>query len=139
MSTEENKAIVRGYMEELLNKGDLSAFGKYAGPQGVIFNGNRIGPEEIAMVQKQVLAAFPDFHITIEDQIAEGDTVVTRVTFHGTHRGEVHGLPPTGKAVKYQGIAIDRIVDGRLVEMWHEADTWGMLRQLGAVAKLAKE
>src|SRR5262249_59810614 len=71
--------------------------------------------------------AFPDFRLTIEDQIAEGDKVVTRVTFSGTHSGEFRGIAPTGKQVKYSGIAIDRIVDGKVVEMWHVAETLGLV------------
>lgn len=138
MSAEQNKALVRGYLEELLNRGDRLAVEKYVGPDGVVFNGKRLSPDQVAQIRTWFLTAFPDFHLTIEDQIAEGDKVVTRVTFRGTHKGEAHGLSATGKRVAYQGIAIDRIVGGKLVEMWHEADTWGMLRQLGAVAKLAE-
>jgi len=78
--------------------------------------------------------AFPDFHLTIEDQIAEGNKVITRVTFRGTHQGDYRGIAPTGKQIKYSGIAIDRIVDGKVVEMWHVADTCGMLQQIGVTA-----
>jgi predicted ester cyclase len=73
----------------------------------------------------------------VEDQIAEGDKVVTRVTFHGTHQGQFNGIAPTGKQVKWSGIAMDRIADGKVVEMWHVQNTTGLLQQLGAVAPTA--
>jgi predicted ester cyclase len=63
---------------------------------------------------RSMRGAFPDFHLTIEDQIAEGNKVITRVTFRGTHRGDYRGIAPTGKQIKYSGIAIDRIVDGKV-------------------------
>ena len=68
----------------------------------------------------------------MEDQIAEGDTVVTRWSFRGTHRGELFGIAPTGKAVTMSGIFIDRIADGQVVEHWDEADILGLMEQLGA-------
>jgi predicted ester cyclase len=77
--------------------------------------------------------AFPNIHVTIEDQIAEGDKVVTRWTGHGTHQGELMGIPPTNKAVTVTGIAIDRIVAGKIVEHWENFDQLGMLVQLGVV------
>jgi steroid delta-isomerase-like uncharacterized protein len=128
---EQNKAVVRGYMENVLNKGDLAAFDNYASDD-VLFNNTKGLKQQIPAMFQALRAAFPDVHLTIEDQIAEGDKVATRVTFHGTHEGEWRGVPPTGKQVAYQGIAIDRIVNGKVVEMWHEADTSGMLRQIGA-------
>jgi predicted ester cyclase len=129
---ERNKAIVRGYMEEVLNKGDLAAFDKYF-PERFMFNNSEWTKQRVAAMIGSTRAAFPDFRVTIEDQIAEGDKVVTRVTFYGTHQGEFRGIAPTGKPVKYGGVAIDRIVDGKIVEMWHEADMFGLLQQIGAI------
>ncbi len=83
---------------------------------------------------RSMRGAFPDFHLTTEDQIAEGNKVITRVTFRGTHQGDYRGIAPTGKQIKYSGIAIDRIVDGKVVEMWHVADTCAMLQQIGVTA-----
>jgi predicted ester cyclase len=77
-------------------------------------------------------AAFPDGHTTIEDTFAEGDTVVTRWTFRGTHRGEFASLPPTGRRVEMTGINIDRTADGRFIKRWYEMDRLGLMRQLGA-------
>src|SRR5437773_6743089 len=128
---EQNKAIVRGYMTEVLNKGNLAAFDNYMSAD-VVFNNSKGLKQQLASNQT-LRNAFPDFQLVIEDQIAEGDKVVTRVTFQGTHRGEFRGVAPTGKQVRYSGIAIDRIVDGKVIEMWHIADTLSLLQQIGAL------
>jgi predicted ester cyclase len=83
--------------------------------------------------QRRLLPAFPDLNITIEDQIAEGDKVVTRWVGRGTQQGELQGIPPTGKQATTSGIAIDRIVSGKLVETWDQFDALGMMQQLGVV------
>jgi predicted ester cyclase len=131
MKPEHNKAIVRGYMSEVVNKGNLAAFDGYFSPD-VVMNNSKDLKRQLAGIQS-LRSAFPDFQLVIEDQIAEGDKVVTRVTFQGTHRGEYRGAAPTGKQVRYSGIAIDRIVDGKVVEMWHVADTLSLLQQIGAI------
>jgi predicted ester cyclase len=77
--------------------------------------------------------AFPDHHTTIEDQIAEGDRVVTRVTFKGTHLGEFNGIAPTGKVLTYSGVAVDRVVDVKVVEKWHVASPLELPIQIGVV------
>src|SRR5262249_40290747 len=130
---EQNKAIVRGYMEEVFNKGNIAAFDDYL-TEATLFN-NKPGIRQMVFggMLQSMRKAFPDFHMTIEDQIAEGDKVVTRVTVTGTHQGEYRGIPATGKHIKYMGIAIDRIADGKVVEMWHQADTVSMLQQIGAM------
>ena len=77
--------------------------------------------------------AFPDFHHTVEDLVAEGDKVVPRLTLRGTHQGDFQGLPPTGKQVTFSGINVMRLEDGKIVEHWSIGDTLGMLQQLGAI------
>lgn len=126
-----NKALVRGYMEQILNRGDLAATPRYFPPDGFVLNGTRLDSVRLAAMRQGLLAAFPDFRLVIEDQIAEGDRVATRVTFRGTHLGEYRGIAPTGRPVAYQGIAVDRIAGGKVVEGWHQADNLGLLRQLG--------
>jgi len=128
---ERNKAIVRGYMDEVLNKGNLDVFDSYISAD-VVFNGSKDLKQQLSS-NKALRTAFPDLHLIIEDQIAEGDKVVTRVTFEGTHKGEFRGAAPTGKLVRYSGIAIDTIVDGKVVEMRHLADTLSLLHQIGAL------
>ncbi len=126
-----NKALVRGYMEEVLNRGNPGAAARYFPPEGFVLNGTRLVPEQLATMRQRILTAFPDFQVVIEDQVAERDRVVTRVTFRGTHLGEYRGIAPTGRRVAYQGIAVDRIEAGKVVEGWHQADDLGLLRQLG--------
>jgi predicted ester cyclase len=77
--------------------------------------------------------AFPDLRLTVEDILSEGDVVAARIAFHGTHRGEFQGIPPTNKQVAFSGIEIDRMVDGKVQEHWFELDQLGLMRQLGAL------
>ncbi len=128
----ENKALVRRYMEEVLNRGDVAAVAKVFPDSGFVLNGRLIPPSHIGAMRASLLERFPDFHLVIEEQIAEGDKVVTRVTFRGTHSAEYQGIPATGRRVSYGGVAVDRIRDGKVIEGWHQADDWGLLRQLGA-------
>jgi predicted ester cyclase len=76
---------------------------------------------------------FPDMKITIEDQIAEGDKVVTRSRSRGTYQGELWGIPPTGKEVEVTSISMDRIEGGKIAEHWTHADQLGMMQQLGVM------
>ena len=78
-------------------------------------------------------SAFPDIQFTIEDLIAEGDKIVTRYTARGTHRGDLQGIPPTGRQVTVTGIIISRFANGKFVEGWLDFDALGMLQQLGVI------
>ena len=89
------------------------------------------GPDGHSEFVTMFRTAFPDIHFTVEDQIAEGDNVVNRVTARGTHQGELMGIPPTGKQVTVTGITIDHIVGDKLAESWGILDIWGMMQQLG--------
>ena len=136
MSAEDNKAIARRGWEELWNKGNLAIAAEHYAPDYVVHMPGTAkvrGPE--AQTQQVLLyrTAFPDLHFTIEDQIAEGDKVVNRVTARGTHRGEFRGIPPTGKQMMVTGVTIDRIVGGKLQESWASWDFLGVLQQLGVV------
>jgi len=77
--------------------------------------------------------AFPDFHWTVEDQVAEGDVVTSRYTLGGTHQGEFFGVPATDRRVEISGINIDRFEGGKLVEEWASYDLLGAMRQMGAI------
>ena len=83
-----------------------------------------------------LLRAFPDLHVAIEDLIAEGDKVVARNTVTGTHQGEYHGVPPTGKSVTYHEIFIFRFAGGQIAEIWGVVDVYSQLRQLGLIPRL---
>jgi predicted ester cyclase len=103
----------------------------------VVVNGRPMALEAVeqfvASRLTTLLAAFPDIHVTIEDQVAEGDKVSTRRTWHGTHQGEYRGIGPTGKRVMWTQISIVRFAGGKVVEDWVVADELGLLEQLGHV------
>jgi steroid delta-isomerase-like uncharacterized protein len=133
---EENKALARRLFEDIWNKGNLDAFDDIYAPDIVNHTlppGIPQGIEGNKMFTKMYLTAFPDTKMTIDLQIAEGDKVVTRWHAQGTHKGELMGIPATGKQATVTGIAIDRIAGGRIVESWGEFDQMGMMQQLGVV------
>jgi len=135
MSIEQNKTIVRRYTE-LANARDLDGAFSHFGPGFVdhaVRPGMPTGIQGTRLFFNLLFTAFPDLHATIEDIIAEGDSVVGRMTCEGTHQGTFMGVPPTGKRVKWSFIDINRIVDGKVVEHWAEADTIGMMQQLGII------
>lgn len=134
MSTEENKAISRRWREEL-DKGNWAVLDEYLSSDFVLHmpGSPPLDQAGVKQVLTMIYGAFPDFHTTFEDQIAEGDKVALRMTFRGTHQGEFQGIPPTGKPITVSAIVIDRIVDGKLVEHWSQFDALGMLQQLGAI------
>jgi steroid delta-isomerase-like uncharacterized protein len=133
----ENKALARRLVEEALNAGRLEVVDELVASDFVEHDPSL--PEEVrgpAGVKELIAgyrAAFPDIHITIEDQIADGDYVVSRWSGTGTHQGELMGMPATGKQATVTGITIDRIADGRIAESWDNWDTLGMMQQLGAI------
>jgi predicted ester cyclase len=95
------------------------------------------GPEGFKAQIQQYLTAFPDARITVDEQIADGDTVATRWTGRGTHQGDLMGITPTGKQVTVWGIAIEKYKNGKLVESWNNWDALGMLQQVGAIPAMA--
>ena len=94
-------------------------------------DGDERGPSLVAAHLEDLRGTFPDFQVQIADQIAEGDRVVTRVTARGTHTGVWQRIEPTGSDIQLHGINIDRVEAGLIVEHWGEADTVGMLYQMG--------
>jgi len=134
MSTEEIQAIVRRWIDEVWKKGDLDAVDEifaadlvfhYAGTQG---EPDREGYKEAVT---GLVAPFADVHAAVEDMIAEGDKVVLRWTWGGTHTGEFWGIPPTGAQAMVTGISILHIEGGKIVEEWGEMDNMGLMAQLG--------
>jgi steroid delta-isomerase-like uncharacterized protein len=91
------------------------------------------GPAGVKEAAAGYRAAFPDLTVTVEQQVAEGDTVVTRWTATGTHEGELFGIAPTGKQATVTGISVERVVDGKVVEDHTNWDTYGMMVQLGVI------
>lgn len=135
MGSQENKVTVRSLIEEAFNKGNLSAVDELIADDYVNHAaGTDVrGRDGMKGFITTYRTALPDYHCVIEDQIAEGDKVVTRWTFRGTQDGELMGIPPTGKRVSVSGVVIDRLANGRLVETRLQADFLGMLQQLGAI------
>lgn len=136
--SEENKALVRRFVDEVYNEGNLGFIDEVLSPDWVEHDPNSPegignGVEGARRFAAMYRSAFPDLQITVEDQVAEGDKVVTRWTARGTHRGELMGVPPGGNRVEVAGIGIDRIEGGRVVESWSNYDVLGLMQQIGAV------
>jgi steroid delta-isomerase-like uncharacterized protein len=132
-SVEANKGLVRRYYEEMWNRWDLSLAQELLAP-GLRFRGS-LGDEvegirAFCRYARSVWQGFPDFHNEIEELVAEGDRVVARVTYTGTHRGEVRGIAATGRAIRYEGMAWFRIEGGLIAEVWVVADRAGLMGQL---------
>ncbi len=135
--SEENKALVRRFIDEVINKGDLSVIDELTSPSVVDHSappGLPSGPEGIKQMLTMFRTAFPDLNGTLEDLIAEGDRVAVRYTTRGTHQGDFMGIAATGKQIAIEGIEIDRIQDGKVVEHWESMDMMGLMQQLGAVS-----
>lgn len=134
---EESKAVVRKFLEEVFGGGDLELIEELFAPDYVLHD--PVLPEEVRGQEgmrgyvSMYRGAYPDTAFTIEDQISDGDEVVTRWTGQGTHEGELMGVPPTGNRVTVTGIEVDRIVDGKIGETWVVYDALGMMQQLGVV------
>ena len=135
MSIAENKAIDRRYADEVLDQGKLDVIDEICTPDYV---GHVPGmPPMDRAGDKQLIgmlhAAFPDLRCTMDDQIAEGDRVVHRLTCRGTHRGDFMGVPPSGAAVAVSGININRFAGGKIAESWGVIDMLGLLQRIGGI------
>jgi steroid delta-isomerase-like uncharacterized protein len=137
MSTEENKAIFVGFREEFWNRGNVNVVNEFMTPDFVSHEeevpGVPLDRESLIRRGATMHSAFPDLKATLEDMIAEGDRVVARSTWSGTHTGELMGLPPTGRRVSVGVIDIVRIAGGKIVEHWGEMDSMGLMQQLGVI------
>ncbi len=137
MSTEQNKALIGRFIEELFNRGNMSLADEMLAPDFV--DREQLPPgipndrEGVKVLTTMLRGAFPDFKATIDDILAEGDKVVIRMTWSGTQKGEFMGIPATGKRVSFGVIDIIRIAGGKLVEHWGQMDSMGMMQQLGAI------
>ena len=137
MSAEENKAIVRSFLEGIFSQGNPGVVDELATPDFVVHDpSSETGDVDAEGVKESIAwshSAFPDLRVTIEDQVAQGDKVATRWTVRGTHRGEMMGVAATGNQVTFTGTQVDYIPGGKLVESWSNWDTLGMQQQIGAV------
>ncbi len=137
---EQNKALVRQWIEQGFNKGNMDIVEEFYATD-YVFHNPFPPPEEVkgAVNIKQFMTpfieAFPDAKYTIEDEIAEGDKLLVRLTFSGTHTGELMGIPPTGKQITVKAMSLIRIVEGKFVEEWEILDTAAFMQQLGMMLK----
>ena len=132
---ENNKDLIRRYYADLWNRWDDAAVDEIIAPD-IEFRGSLgvtvSGRDGFRGYVAQVRAAFPDFHNQIDELLAEGGTVAARLTYRGTHQGQLYGAPPTGKRVEYGGGAFFRISEGQITSGIVYGDTLGMMRQIGA-------
>jgi len=133
MSTQDNKALVQRFFEEVINQKNLAALDQFVSPTAVnhtVPAGLPQGPSQFLSLH---LTAFPDVKATVVDLLADGDKVVALVSIHGTHQGAFRAISATGKPITVMGINIFRIENGKMVEHWGLADRLSALQQLGIV------
>jgi len=132
MSLEENKAIVRRFIEAY-NKRNIDSLDEFVAQDYVDHTNNIQGLEGLKQTIKMGLMGVPDWHEVIEDIIAEGDKVWVSLSYTGTHTGEMFGIAPTGKKITTTAVDIYRIVNGKLAEYWNVTDKLGLLEPQGIV------
>ena len=137
MSAEENKVVSRRVAQEIFNGGNLDLADELYAPDYVLHDPSLPedlhGPEGLKQYAAMTLGAFPDARVTVEDQVAEGDKVVSRWTATGTHTGELMGIAPTGRSIEISGITINRFSGGKIAEDWYQSEDLGMMQQLGVI------
>jgi steroid delta-isomerase-like uncharacterized protein len=134
-TTEENKRLTRRFPEEVATKGNTDVIDEISSEDIIDHSplGEVRGREELKEQIEYLRTAFGDFSATVEDIVAEGDTVAMRVTLRGTHQGEFMGVEPTGNEFEVRNMVFTRIEDGKIVERWVQPDTLGLMQQLGVV------
>ncbi len=133
MSVEANKAQTRQIIDQGWNKGNMDALDDLISPDFVNRTASKSNETRDGFKQRvqMIRTAFPDWEMTADEMLGEGDRVVTRWRARGTHRGSFRGIAATGKKIEVTGIAIDRVLDGKRVVGWVEWDMLGLLQQLG--------
>lgn len=137
MSMMKNSELVRTYIEEAFNKGNINAVDRFLSP--AFLDHNPFSPQQALgpAGQKQMISrfheAFANLHITLESVISEGDIVAARGTYSGMQKGSFMGVPPTGKRVSWQAMAFFRVANGKIAERWSNHDLLGLLQQLGLI------
>lgn len=138
--TEANKKIFKRFSEESWNRGNLDVIDELIDPNFIGYfpspNQPTRGPEGMKEYYKTYFAAFSDVHFTVEEQIAEGDTVVMCWNVRATHTGELTGIAPTNKTITAKGMTLCRFANGKMVEWQGHWDMLGMLQQLGVIPSL---
>jgi steroid delta-isomerase-like uncharacterized protein len=135
-TTENNKAVIRKFLEEVINQNRMDRADDLVREDFVELDplpGQRQGRDGLKEVLGIMRSAFPDMHWVVEETVAEGDTVVSRFTWTGTHRGVFLGVPATGKNVRVKGVVIDQLTGGKMSKSRILMDSLGMMQQLGVV------
>ena len=136
MSAEDNKEVLRTYVETIFNQQQVDRADELAAPDYLdhaALLGQAPGLEGAKQKWAMYLAGIPDLRVTIEELVAEGDKVAVRRSYEGTHQGELLGVPPTGKHVRISGISIFRLAGGKIAEQWEQLDRLALMQQLGAL------
>lgn len=142
MSPEDNKRVVRRYIEEVVNTGDVERLAEFIAPDYTEVYNNVRYASGLEGARQHILGGrqtYADLHLTIEQQIAEGDWVVTRATARGRHRGQWLGIKPTGRMIEMTVVNIDKVVDGRIVEHGGAANLLEPLLEAGAIRVVGQE
>jgi steroid delta-isomerase-like uncharacterized protein len=136
MSEDENKKVTRGFFEKVWSQGNLDMMEELASKDIIVHSASMefTGTDAYKKYIMGFRNAFPDIKFTIKEQIAKDDMVVDRFIALGTHKGELWGIPPTGKTFQVMGIGISKIKENKMVEIWGVFDALGLMRQLGLVS-----
>lgn len=131
-----NEAVIRRFVNEVLNKGNYSAMRElvhtnyvYRSPGQVL-----LGPEALEDLLTAYRTGLPDMNTRVDDLIVSGEKIVISITLTGTHSGDLMGIPATGNQVTVHGMVLSRLEDGKIIEEWEILDIFGMLEQLGVVS-----
>ena len=136
MSLDDNKAIIRAYVETVWNQQQLDRADEFMAPDFLdhaSLPGQAPGLAGATKKWAMYQAGLPDLHVTINDLVAEGDKVGVRRTYQGTHKGELLGVPPTGNHLQFAGISIFRLTRGKIAESWEQVNLLAMMQQIGAL------
>lgn len=137
MTSEENKKFMTYFIEEVINNKNLNAANDLVAEnfiEHLPFPGQEPGREGLKFTLQSMFTGFPDMNWTVQEQIAEGEKVVTRFSWTGTHKGNFMGVPPTDKTVEVWGVVIDVVRNGLFTESRIIMDTIGLLQQLGVIS-----
>jgi predicted ester cyclase len=136
VSLEKNKLLIRQYVEKIVNTGNIDDIDEYISPE--YYEGNKpagkvVGIEGAKQHIFGVRQTYPDLHLTVEQQIAEGEWVATRITARGTHHGRWLGIKPTERKVEISGVNIDKVINNRIVEHGGAANLLEVFLEIGAI------
>ncbi len=133
--SEHNRAIVERFLDEVWNKKNIAIADELLPDEVILHNFGAVakGREAWRQTMGAFFKGFPDLTLTVEFTLADGDKVAARWTLTGTHTDDFRGIAATGKAVEIAGVAIGRVDGGRIVEIWSQPDTLGLLQQIGAI------